>query len=59
MKYRYLKKGEIIKKGDEYLSHFLHKWFPTQNVGAKIKNQQYHVYRRPVTRGHPVTKIFK
>jgi hypothetical protein len=50
-----LRKGDILKQGDEYLDPYSGKWFPTKCVGCEVglPGKTSMVYRRHVKEGQP------
>ena len=46
MKYKYLQVGDVVKKGDEWLSPWTTEWFQTAMPGRIVG--QTTAYRRPI-----------
>jgi hypothetical protein len=59
MKYKELKPGELIKKGDEYWIKNDNDWCPTQLIDQEVPRVNFLKYRRPIKNNHPNTNVFK
>lgn len=59
MEYKILKKGEMLKEGDEY--GFADDWRKTMIAGRRLTDSDVatFTYRRIKTKNHPFTNIFK
>ena len=55
--YIYLKVGDRLEEGDEFLDAF-DTWYETWDAGFTIKNKTL-LYRRLIKQNHPSTNIFK